>query len=528
MPARSPLTPLCLALAAAACGCAGPGLSFGRSAKAVKTHPDAGEIELTAGEDRGRVVQADYRREDDGPFRDARPIDGGNGPFRDPDVTPVAAAEDGPPEAVSRRLDPATLRLVDSELEDATPEERVEFYETIRDVEPQLIPHMLRLRRTMAERAKLRAAETEDRLVREAERRGRSVERTDAEPVRTADAAMDIRPRRDELIATDDRAADFPSRERPAERPPAEQAPVEPVAAAPDPPAATWPPNDVPADPPPKTPVAATPASASRSIFEEPDPAPLSDESGRYTLANDYDEQLARLIDLMEQDLAKRAEPATDAERDEAARLHVFLRMLYLMDGQQARTMQAVPHLPEPHQEFWTQLFWGLANYFDSQNLPDAGARATEAVTQLREAADRLQPEARLLLRNATFCHKIDGFGKYARFDRDEFTPGQRVLVYLEARNFHSELGEAGEYTTRLRTTVEFHRSGRGPTAGLVETTDFPTTEDTCRSVRRDYFNAYDIYLPDDLRPGPHVLKLIVEDELSHRVATASLNFTVR
>lgn len=251
-------------------------------------------------------------------------------------------------------------------------------------------------------------------------------------------------------------------------------------------------------------------------------------DEGKYALSNGWDTQLSRVIGIIEDDIAKRPAPANDGERADRIKLQTYLRLLYLMDGQETRSLQAIPEMRPAHQEFWTQLFWGLTNYFDNDGIPDPGHRATETITQLRAAIEKLKPESRLQLRNATFSHKINSFGNYERFDRDEFTAGQPVLVYVEVQNFASEMGTEGLYRTRLRSSIEVHRVERGRSSEVVHTQKIPATEDTCRNLRQDYFHSYLLDLPANLSPGPHVLKLMVEDELSHRVATASLNFVIQ
>lgn len=299
---------------------------------------------------------------------------------------------------------------------------------------------------------------------------------------------------------------------------------------------ASWPPNDSPA-------VESSTAGRSADVrnsgyVEMPQSAseiqPTSvaasspRDEGKYALSNGWDTQLSRVIGIIEDDIAQRPSPANDGERADRIKLQTYLRLLYLMDGQETRSLQAIPEMRPSHQEFWTQLFWGLTNYFDNDGIPDPGHRATETITQLRAAIEKLKPESRLQLRNATFSHKINSFGNYERFDRDEFIAGQPVLVYAEVQNFASEMGTEGLYRTRLRSSIEVHRVERGRSSEVVHTQQIPATEDTCRNLRQDYFLGYILDLPANLSPGPHVLKLMVEDELSHRVSTASLNFVVR
>ncbi|MEX1095499.1 MAG: hypothetical protein WED34_05585 [Planctomycetales bacterium] len=235
---------------------------------------------------------------------------------------------------------------------------------------------------------------------------------------------------------------------------------------------------------------------------------------------------LQRLIAQAESQVAAAAPGTTDAERNEYVRRHVHLRLLYLMAGQQGRAMVAIPNIEPSDQEFWMQAFWALNNYFDQSGIPDRQDRAGQTVAQLRTAIRKLQEQARLDLRNVTFCHKISSYGNYERFDRDEFNPGQPVLVYAEVGNFTSEATADGLYRTMLKSTIEVYKAGRD--GDLVERLTFPATEDLCRNHRQDYFHSYEFTIPPRASLGPHVLKLTVEDQLSRKLATYSVNFTVR
>lgn len=172
------------------------------------------------------------------------------------------------------------------------------------------------------------------------------------------------------------------------------------------------------------------------------------------------------------------------------------------------------------------QTVWALNDYFDQSRLPDRSDRATQTVAQLRTAIRKLQEQARLELRNVTFCHKIASYGNYERFERDEFNPGQPVLLYAEVANFTSETTAEGQYRTVLQSTIEIYKAGRE--GDLVERLTFPATEDLCRNYRQDYFHSYEFTIPARIALGPHVLKLTVEDQLSRKLATYSVNFTVK
>jgi hypothetical protein len=237
-------------------------------------------------------------------------------------------------------------------------------------------------------------------------------------------------------------------------------------------------------------------------------------------------EQLTRLISAAEAEAFEIQSGETEPEKQAYIEKQVYLRMLYLMSGQQERAVQAIPGLEPADQEFWQQTFWGLTNYFDASSMPSAADRAAQTVTQMTNAVLRLQEKAKLELRNVTFCHKISSFGNYEKYARDEFSPGQEVLLYAEVANIHSEPITDGKFKTNLKSTIEIYRHG---TQGeLLDRFDFPETVDICRTHRRDYFHSYQLTIPAKLALGPHVLKLSVEDQLSRRVGTYSLNFMVK
>lgn len=236
--------------------------------------------------------------------------------------------------------------------------------------------------------------------------------------------------------------------------------------------------------------------------------------------------ELERLITQTTVEAAALIPGDNDTARQLYLRKHVQLRLLHLMSGQMDRALQPVPGIDSADQEFWQQMFWGMANYFDTQGMPDSSERATQTIAQLKSATARLQEKARLELHNVAFCYKISGFGNYQRFKRDEFTPGQPVLLYAEVGNFKSELVSEGQFRTLLKSTLEIVEGG--PAGRVVETLPLAPSEDRCRNQRRDYYHSYEFAVPQSCNPGPHTLRLRVEDQLGKKLAVTTLNFTVQ
>ncbi|MCA9077066.1 MAG: hypothetical protein KDA93_18715 [Planctomycetaceae bacterium] len=259
---------------------------------------------------------------------------------------------------------------------------------------------------------------------------------------------------------------------------------------------------------------------------ENGSPASQREEAARAMQSVYWQEELDKLVSLLETQLAHQEPGETQREQDLYIRQHVALKLLYLIGSRRPEALQAIPLDDEAQQEFWTEMMWALSNVFDDEALPNPSERARETVERLRSALEHLAPEAGLRVHHAVFCRQIDGYGSYALFDKDEFTPGQSVLVYAEAENFGVQVTTQGDHVTRLQSTLDIHEeSVDGP---VVFHNELPPTEDICRSRRRDYFHSYRIKLPSDLKPGPHVLTLSVRDEVSHKIGTTTLNFMVR
>jgi hypothetical protein len=239
--------------------------------------------------------------------------------------------------------------------------------------------------------------------------------------------------------------------------------------------------------------------------------------------ANWHDE-LQKIVTVAATEAGQTSVGTTDAEKLKYVEKQVHLRMLYLLAGQPAKSLEPISGLDAPDQEFWQQVFWGVSNYFDKTAMADPSDRATQTVTQLRTAVHRLQEKSKLELRNVAFCQKIVNYGNYERVKRDEFNAGQLVLLYAEVENFKSEATTDGPYRTILKSTIEiFDSHGQS-----VQSMPFPPTDDLCANPRRDYYNSYEFAIPQRIGLGPHSLKLTVEDQISRKVATYTMNFTVK
>ncbi len=426
--------------------------------------------------------------------------------------TPVALAASS---NSKHRFDAATMMLIETEFKDASYEERKQWFEELRQVPPEMVPRILRMRRLTQQAIK--SAEQQDKIA--ARAAGNSEQGTSLEPGNLAAQPVPA----DASLLTNPLNALNPWETAPRQTSGGNSTQLAGQSGSPVPTesdSVTPASGTTPAD---KSAGGVIPAQA--GILSADGTAAHSQLTSELTTADASREALERLVSQLEQRIASLKPGELEEDRQYYTAQHAYLRMLYLMADRHERALEAIPQLPQAEQEFWQQMLWGLSNYFDSTGIPNPSDRATHAVSQLTEATSRLRERANLELRNLAFCKRIDGFGIYERFERDEFRPGQPVLVYAEMRNFLSEPTSDGRYKTILKSTIEIHRAGSQ--GGLVTRQDFTPTEDFCRNRRHDYFHSYMINIPDRVTVGPHVLKLIVEDQLNRKVASYSINFTV-
>ncbi|MFL5244725.1 MAG: hypothetical protein ACJ8FY_21695 [Gemmataceae bacterium] len=212
--------------------------------------------------------------------------------------------------------------------------------------------------------------------------------------------------------------------------------------------------------------------------------------------------------------------------------------MRCLLDKHPVEALEQIRHYDKSNQELLMHLL-PLAVRLTQGSVEDASPTELALVLdQLRGLERPLMAKASLTITKLCLCRGIvDRFGIYEKLpDNYEFAagsgdqPGERVLVYVEFRNFMT-LPNNANFETRLMSTLEIHDYQGHP----VWRQDFPTPPDRSQTPRQDYFINYKFWVPPHLPPGSYTLWVQVKDvtgqsgkELpGHRVARRSLDFRV-
>lgn len=206
-------------------------------------------------------------------------------------------------------------------------------------------------------------------------------------------------------------------------------------------------------------------------------------------------------------------------------RQQVLTRMLAMtLDDRQAM-LQPVDGLQLSEQEYFNYQFLALADAIDPEANPSASRKWSTVMINQRKALTSLASVSSLEINNLTFCTEVLDYGVLTPFATNKFKAGDEVLLYLELDNFVSEKVRDGKgYETQLQGSYEIVDSnGR-----RVVEQSLPSDAHVCKNMRRDYFIAYRIHVPDKISPGPYTLKLTMEDMKARKYGQKDIQFQIQ
>ncbi len=235
--------------------------------------------------------------------------------------------------------------------------------------------------------------------------------------------------------------------------------------------------------------------------------------------------------------LVHEAIAAAEAENSAAAmgespeqKLHreASIRMLSLVAGDLDSALEPIAALQSGEkdyshaQEYFRNQLQAFNEAIDPQGNPVLGRRWTLAMQSQRKAHAHLAAVSNLEVQNVAFCTEVDSYGIITKFPQYHFRPDQELLLYCELDNFVAEPVKDG-FQTQLQGSYEIvDANGRRVADQLL-----PMDEHVCRNQRRDYFIAYRVYMPQDIKPGSYHLKLTIEDMKGRKFGQSNVDFQV-
>ncbi|MFU7560963.1 hypothetical protein ACMFWY_19935 [Roseiconus sp. JC912] len=254
-----------------------------------------------------------------------------------------------------------------------------------------------------------------------------------------------------------------------------------------------------------------------------------SNQQTSATLVGSPSETVGPAKELTEDELYSKlleriVEPKVGETPLDLERRQVIARYLMVLAGDPETAIESMDGFNESEREFLKNQLVGLWTMIDPDGHPSSGQRVNEALPRFRAAAAYLSEATESLeLRHLEFCTEIESYGQVKPFEGNRFAPGQQVILYCEVENF-SVVDQGGLFQTSLEGSYEiFDASGNKVVSQLL-----PTDQQRSRNRLRDYFVAYQMNLPDQLRKGTYRLQLTLEDALGKKVGQANIPFEIR
>jgi hypothetical protein len=211
---------------------------------------------------------------------------------------------------------------------------------------------------------------------------------------------------------------------------------------------------------------------------------------------------------------------ATGSYSEHPLRELTLIAAMSMLEPERRLDPAAIPDLTDDEREVLASLqtFFG-----EIGSTLDGGTAVTDGVAQaaatLRQS---LTHEPRLALPTAMLCTRVGGFGDYTAFERLMFLAGgeQKVIVYLEVKDFVSDINQDNAYVTELSQQLTIYSDRDGIP---VWKEDWQAATDVSRNKRQDFFTVQVITLPKALGVGKYTLKARMRDEKSKAEAETSI-----
>ena len=227
-------------------------------------------------------------------------------------------------------------------------------------------------------------------------------------------------------------------------------------------------------------------------------------------------ELLTRLVERLSSD------DADESEAERTSRL-IKLRHLMVLAGDPDSAVEGIEGMAEAEQEYLRHHLLGLWTMIDPQGHPVPSRRFTTAIPQIRQAAKFAAAATDSLeVRSLAFCTEIESYGQITPFPGNRFEPGQQVILYCEIENFTANKVEDG-YATHLQGSYDVYSEKKEKVFSQV----LPADQQVSANYLRDYFIAYQMFLPSGLAPGTYRLQLTMEDANAKKYGQASIPFEI-
>lgn len=148
--------------------------------------------------------------------------------------------------------------------------------------------------------------------------------------------------------------------------------------------------------------------------------------------------------------------------------------------------------------------------------------RFTLVAKHQQEGAQHLLALSDLEVNNVAFCTEVQSYGQVVKRPANALVANEEVILYCEFNNF-AALKVRDGYETEFEARYEIVDLQNN----RIYEEKLPTDRQTSANRRRDYFIAYQMYLPKDIAPGHYRLKLNVKDVKAGKFGQGLVEFQI-
>lgn len=218
--------------------------------------------------------------------------------------------------------------------------------------------------------------------------------------------------------------------------------------------------------------------------------------------------------------LQKASDKESESERHDRL---VKLSHLMVLAGDLETAVDSMEDVTSEERDFLRHQLRGLWHLIDPAGHPNPNRRFTSVASEFREAAKHAGAATDSLeVSRLVFCTEIEAYGQVKPFKKNQFEPGQQVILYCEVENFKARQLDTG-YEMHLKGSYEIFDAENQRVFDQV----LPADRQDSANYLRDYFVAYQMFLPANLPAGQYRLQLTMEDLVGKKYGQAEVSFEI-
>lgn len=245
---------------------------------------------------------------------------------------------------------------------------------------------------------------------------------------------------------------------------------------------------------------------------------PYLENKAQPTLSTNWESDVRQAVIKLQDRLAQ-DKTLTAKER---TNLEARLRMMQLAANELDGAMKSSQAWSKDADEWFRKTLFSIHEATALTGPESPNQRFTLVAKHQQEASQHLLALSDLEVNNVAFCTEVLSYGQVVKRPANALTANEEVILYCEFNNFAAlKVHDGFETEFEARYEIVDLQNNR------IYEEKLPTDRQTSANRRRDYFIAYQMYLPKDIAPGHYRLKLNVKDVKAAKFGQGLVEFQI-